>query len=68
MKTFVVRLFVPADAAPDQRVGALQGLIEEIGTERRSAFTGEGDLLGFIAAGEEDGSTAGEPPTRKDRA
>lgn len=67
MKTFVVRLFVPAGPVSDQRVEALHGLVEEIGSERRAPFAGGRELLGFIAATGRDGRAADATPQRKER-
>jgi hypothetical protein len=51
VKTFVVRLFVPSDVelhAPAE----LRGVVEEVGSGRRSSFGGSCELVAFLSDGE----------------
>jgi hypothetical protein len=50
MKTFVVRLFVPAEPEPSAGSGPLlRGLVEEIGSSRSGGFADGEELLAFLA-------------------
>ena len=49
MKTFVVRLYVPAEPEPRPSGAKLCGIAEEIATGRRASFAGDRELLAFLA-------------------
>lgn len=60
MKTFVVRLFVPAEHEP--RPAAMQGFVEDVTSGRRSSFADDRELLAFL--GQPDRDQAREQPER----
>jgi hypothetical protein len=47
METFVVRIWVPAEAA-DARLSELHGVVEHIGSGRSRRFAGSTQLISFI--------------------
>jgi hypothetical protein len=57
VKTFVVRIFVPAQPDP-QVTTKLHGLVDEVGTDRSVTFDGGEELLAVLRA-------AVEPRVRK---
>ena len=60
METFVVRVFVAADAAPIE----LAGIVEHVATGTAKAFRGPSDLIGVVLHElGRDGEAASEPPT-----
>lgn len=61
MKTFVVRLFVPAqqEAPPGP---ALHGFVEEVATGRRASFADDRELVAFL--GEPAREQAANPSER----
>ncbi|HUE95449.1 MAG TPA: hypothetical protein VMN39_02265 [Longimicrobiaceae bacterium] len=63
VKTFVVRLFVPAEAEAHVAAGQLRGLVEEIGSDRRARFGKTRELLAFLA---QRGGDEGTLPARAD--
>lgn len=48
MKTFVVRLYVPAEPKPPDTDSSLRGLVEEVGSGRRASFAAGPELLVFL--------------------
>jgi hypothetical protein len=48
VKTFLVRLFVPADPALPSDGVRLHGVVEEIGNGRRAHFAGDRELVAFL--------------------
>lgn len=62
METFVIRVWVPANdgGAPSEPVGTLHGIVEHIGSGRRTPFTGHEQLCEFIVAGLEERAINGE--------
>jgi hypothetical protein len=68
VKTFVVRLFVPA--ASNLRPQPLQGVVENVADGRSRAFGSGEDLLAFLATTLEDAAGVRErrgPPVRTER-
>jgi hypothetical protein len=49
VKTFVVRLFVPADADPEQGELGLHGFVEESASGRIAGFRSGSELVRFLA-------------------
>lgn len=62
VKTFVVRLFVPAEPAPSAGDASFHGLVEEIGSTRSGGFADGEELLAFLAT-----STAGREAELSER-
>jgi hypothetical protein len=49
MQTFVVRIWVPAEAEPGHDV--LRGVVEHVPSGRKLAFEDRSELLAFLATG-----------------
>jgi hypothetical protein len=49
MKTFIVRLFVPAELAPVTRPDRLHGIVQEIGSDSSMSFAGGEELLACLS-------------------
>jgi hypothetical protein len=52
VKTFVVRLFVPAERGQHPSDSSLSGLVEEVASGCSERFASGGELLAFLAAPE----------------
>ena len=64
METFVVRMWVPAEAEPGQ--DALRGVVEHVASGRKLAFEGGRELLAFLAtSGASLGAAAGVHATEE---